>query len=126
MERGIIVNDGTPHVKRVKAGVQWLRSKGGGTVYIPLWRDFETYFGEPRRTGEARLLRMGIRVERMDRHMYPHGDILVLYPDSGQMEQIEEEERDGATMVVEWNPKWLDSWRSHFEVTEYRVETERS
>lgn len=121
MERGVILNDGTPHKERVKAGLQWLISKGGGTVYIPLWRDYETYFGAKREKHQEELKRRGITVKKMERYMTPHGHMLVLYPDEKQMRILEDCERDGDTMVVEWSSRQLEEWRSLFDVSEYEV-----
>jgi hypothetical protein len=121
MERGVILNDGTPHKERVKAGLQWLISKGGGTVYIPLWRDYETYFDAKREKHQEELKRYGITVKKMERYMTPHGHILVLYPDEKQMRILEDCERDGDTMVVEWSSRQLEEWRSLFDISEYEV-----
>lgn len=113
--RGVIRNDGTPHAERVRLGVQWLYKMGGGTVYVPLMRDFETYFGEPRTKGERRLASMGIRVEKMGRYMSPHGNVLALYPDARQIAELDADDVDNL-LVVEWSAQWLDEWLSSNDV----------
>lgn len=121
MERIILVNDGTDHQRRVRAGVNWLIEKGGGTILIPLWSGFEDYFGDKRETYVKRMQRYGITIKKMERYLFVQGDVLALYPDEKQIKEIEDRERDGDTMAVEWEPKWLDWWRDNYDVVEYEV-----
>lgn len=125
MERAILVNNGAPHQNRVKAGINWLCDRGGGTVLLPLWKDCETYFGMNREKAEKAFASQGVRLAKIGSKVPTSENLLVLYPKEAEIQEIENCGLIGDIMCVEWNPKWLEWWQENYEVAEYEVEDNR-
>ena len=118
MERYLARNAAEDPEGYLRASIDWLAARGGGSVIAELRSNLEDALdmmpGEFDRYVKL-LSSQGIELTWRRRRVPSSGDVVAAFTTRGMIEELEEKERLNSLMVLGWSERDFREWESEFD-----------